>query len=555
MTTTMLAAALKNYRFASQQSAETWAAREEQRGQNVALYRNYADGIHRDFLTTEMRKMLRIRSARTGDSTHFTRNEQRAGGFEGEPFNDNYMPLVVNAVVDRLEVTSIEDTGDKAGKPAPITPPTPMSASGATSAAPMPIPAPEVETPKGAAAWAQDLLDRVRFDELQLTVHDAAVCDGESYLLIDWDNDEKEVRWTHEPAYDGEAGMLVLYPNVRERKPALAIKIWQITTDEGKEQGSYADKVRINVYHPDRIEYFIGSKDGTAFEEYQPVEQWVSKDGKPLGVPVIPFRNKARGYDQHGRSELDDAIPLQDALNRTLTSMIMASELTAFQMRVAKGFVPPAETSPGMWVVIDAADPDLLKSIDAYVLEQAELVPYIDMMRHLKSEIGAITQTPMMDAGDTMSRVYGEALKQRDTGLLGKAKRAQISFGNSWEDCLAFSHKIETAFTVEAKPPQFKAWRCRWRDAEMRNEQTLVDTAVKMLPIIGDEEFLKMMSPVTGHTESDIARILKNTANQRAARMLEMTGQGAGGNPGFDNFNGFGSNGGGATRPAMAMGA
>ena len=58
----------------------------------------------------------------------------------------------------------------------------------------------------------------------------------------------------------------------------------------------------------------------------------------PLGaVPVVNLRNSDRLLDEYGFSEIDDTIPLVDALNKSLADMMVASEFVGRPRRWATG--------------------------------------------------------------------------------------------------------------------------------------------------------------------------------------------------------------------------
>ena len=68
--------------------------------------------------------------------------------------------------------------------------------------------------------------------------------------------------------------------------------------------------------------------------------------------------------------------------------------------------------------------------------------------------------------GDSSS---GEALKQREIGMLGKLTRAQVQIGNSWEDMIYLANAQEAVFGFHV-PPAIDHLNTRWKSAEMRND-------------------------------------------------------------------------------------
>ncbi|MBK9751849.1 MAG: hypothetical protein IPO91_34495 [Chloroflexi bacterium] len=97
---------------------ETWEDEINTWGQQVALFRQYAEGDHRAKLTPEMRDMLRV-----------------SGGVLDQ-FNINYADLVIAKMGDRLTVAGIDADNDAGSK------------------------------------WAAQVLDDNRFDGLQMDVVD-----------------------------------------------------------------------------------------------------------------------------------------------------------------------------------------------------------------------------------------------------------------------------------------------------------------------------------------------------------------------------------------------
>lgn len=444
----------------------SWAGDVQEWGERVALYRQYAAGDHRARLTEAMRTMLRV-----------TDNKL-------DRFNANYCGLITQAMSDRLVVTSIQG-----------------------------------ETPE-ATEWARGIQDVNRFDTLQMDVHESVLIDGDSFVMAAWSEALMQIVWAHEPAYDGDVGMIPVYDRMR-RKLVAAVKVWW----EGNTK-------LVNFYMPEKVEKYVWQ--GTP-ETPDPrlivrddAADWTDTKGAALGVPVVHFKNRATTYAWHGESELVNAIPLQDVLNRTITSMVMTSELSAFQIRVARGFEPPSQTQPGMWLVIGKNGLEKDQVADVAVMEQAQLVPFISEAEFTIDQIGSVTQTPILSSmGGSSSS--GEALKQREVGLIGKVKRAQTRYGNSWEDAMKLSARLWDAYGV-GKAPSSPIWRTQWQDASPRNDDSIVKNAMLLRDVVGDEEVLRMVAPVYGWDENKITSILAEKDTAAAGKMNQM------GLPGFGMF-------------------
>lgn len=481
MTTSLITSALAaNHALMGSLSLTAWAADLEVRAEKVALFRQYVEGDHRANLTDEMRRSLRIVSK----------------GSMNE-FNVNHCAAIVETMANRLEVSRI----------------------GADNEA--------------AQAWVNGVLRANKFDTLQGDIHDAALRDGDTYVLVGWDNEARQVRLYHEDAYDGVSGMIAFYSE--PGRIGAAIKIWRSTTNNP------SDTVRVNVYYPDRIEKYI-SRGLTGLERHVVEGEewpaaWVDKRGQPLGVPVAHFRNRAVNYADHGLSEIENAIPIQDALNRTLYSMVYAGEMTAFQIRYAIGIQPPAGLTPGMWIKAYASDangaavePDetqvkWFQSIRLGAIEHGQLAPFIEMKSDLMRDIYDITSTPMPGGGNDSAS--GESQKQREVRLLGKVRRFQLKAGQAYEDLMEIAARIQGAYGEQ--PPTYETLTTRWRSAELRDDKLVVENAVKVADRVGDREFLRMIASVYDWSDEQIEQILADKSAEQSARMANLTA----GLPGF----------------------
>lgn len=424
-------------------ASEAWAGDQDVRGRSIERYRRYMDGEFDSQMTTEMRQLMRLRT--------------------DEEFGANYCHTVVSTMADRLRVAGIEADTD-VGK-----------------------------------EWIDDLLKRNRFDALQVNCHEAALRDGVTYLLVDYDNEAQRVRWTHEQAYDGMDGMVVVYESTRSIVPTLAVKIWKLTTH------AYADTLRFNVYHADRIERYQSLSGGTPGLIDDGPLPWTDREGQPLGVPVIPFINRQRGNGNEGLSELENVISLQNMLNRALYSMTMTAELSAFQVRWAKGFNPPNNLTPGSWIKIGSEGLTADDVAEIGTLDQGEIMPYVEQSHFIIEQIFDVSSTPYYRASSNAS---GEALKQREIGLLGKVRRAQIKFGNAWEDAAYLSHRIQDAYG-QSRPPAVETFNTAWDEAEVRNDKEAVETIMQARDLLGDELTMRKLAPVLGLTEDEIQQALE----------------------------------------------
>jgi hypothetical protein len=176
-------------------------------------------------------------------------------------------------------------------------------------------------------------------------------------------------------------------------------------------------------------------------------------------TPIIRFVNKQDNYSTIGRSEIRPAIPLQDALNRTLHSMVSASEFSAFSIKYSIGIpIDPVNVTPGGVInllVTDQNDEAILsdeaaKFLSAVKVGQFEASPmkeYIDQVIQLVKEISQVTSTPIY--GVTSSGVLsGEAMKQLEIGLVTKCHRFQRANTDAIKELVVLTQEIQNNFLV-----------------------------------------------------------------------------------------------------------
>lgn len=392
-----------------------WLVAEQQDRENgYRAYREYYEGAHDAQLTERQRRFLQIKM--------------------GEEFRANYCPIVVDALAERLKVVgfSAEDQGELLWE------------------------------------WWQ----ANRMDATQGIMHTATVRDGDAYLMVDWDETHQRPRFTFEAALCDGDGMKVVYADERN-VPMLASKRWRVKNGQG------AGMVRrLNLYYPDRIEKYISNQ--SEFEgawaryDHEVGESWplpwVDSKGQPLGVPVIHFRNKDQGYN-YGLSELADVVPLQNALNKSIIDLLAAADTTAFRIFWMVGDDPSGlSISPGSWVYTPRP-PSGENGAAVGFFPGEDLSPLISLKDSVAIEIARVTRTPVSYFQISGQRAAEGTLKQEESGLVGKAKDRQVTFGNAWEDALLLARRVWNTFGPGPALDETQIIEAMWADAETRNEK------------------------------------------------------------------------------------
>ncbi len=382
----------------------------------IVLARRYYQGDQDVYLDARMSQFLNLHSE--------------------SPFRFNVCKTVVNALRDELSVIGFDtdEATDKEGR-------------------------------KAQAEFAANVWNANRMDAMQGIVHKATLRDRETFVIVDYDDVNKRARLTHNQRFtdvgangDG-TGCWIVYENDDPNQPArAAVKQWtEIIFDEG---GQPTFQTRRTIYFPDHIEKWVYDdtwvhlvEDFAEGEDDELISQWpvpwVDKKGKPLGIPVIHFKNEDL-LPEHW-----EAIPMQDAINKWLIDVLASGDMVAFAVFVALGFYPttdgqpPAEDGsnlipiqPGSWVGSTKGPNDA--SVNK--LEGSDPTPMINAFKDLILLTAQITDTPVSRFVASAQVASSETIKEQDRPLKKKAVDRRVTLGNSWEDCMVMARKLSNFF-------------------------------------------------------------------------------------------------------------
>lgn len=448
----------------------------------VKRYRDYVAGKQDTGLNDRMRKMLNLQP--------------------DQHFNLNRCPEVVETLANRLQVTRMRA----------------IMAAGVSD--------------KVLNDWLSEVMEYNYFDALQLDTHDAALRDGDSYVMNGWDEAAQLPVLTIEPAFDGVTGMLVVQNPRDATVIEAAAKIWTeaISTTE--------DMTRINIYLPGavhKLQQVKGSitpylEDGSTDGIYP----WVNGKNQPIGVPVVQFPARGFGTTGHGKSKLKDVLPLQHGLNATMHSMVGVDLLSAFPINIMIGWNAPTTVEPGMFYEIVPTDAEgkrmkpsaevaeWLKTIKIHTIQGAVLTEFIATVKFFEQAIDQVGNIPNYRSGSTES---GEALKQREAALLGEVRRCHVSFGNAWRRVFELAVEIATVFGSKA-PTAPQRWQVDWLTGETRSrlEQAQVISAVSKY-LDGTDELIKQAGELLELSPERIDELIEQKEKSKEAGLQAMINQ------------------------------
>lgn len=240
----------------------------------------------------------------------------------------------------------------------------------------------------------------------------------------------------------------ILYSEYDPREKVAAMKYWVVD-----ETGKSDYRVRVNLYFEDRIERYIsnGKRQSLSnkIEDYELYEE-VAEDGSTVpaiedhDIGEVPLFEFSANYDMNtaqGRSDIADALPLMDAVNKTLLDMLVASEYTAAPQRWATGVEIPIDPKTGEPMKTYTSGADRLwtaPSGDARFgqFQAGELKAYTDGIETLVDHLAFITRTPQYALYKMSNFPSGESLKIVEMGLRSRVSDHQDEFGRAWSDVI-----------------------------------------------------------------------------------------------------------------------
>ena len=309
--------------------------------------------------------------------------------------------------------------------------------------------------------WAEDVWEANEMEAKQDDVHENVLVDGEYFVLVSWSEEKGMAEWTPTRAYtspevggDGY-GCRMVYTQNDVNQPALyAIKRWSETDARG-----HIVEYK-TVYYADRIEKYF--RDGTLEWLRRPSPDgewptpWVDENGEPLGIPVIHFTNKSE------ESEIEDVLAIQDAVNKSAIDTLISSDLTAFRIYIALGWIPTTDGQPpkedgSNWASIE---PGKLygttrnkSEADFKAIEPPEET--VNGLSTLTQQFiiwGALTTgTPVNRVITTKLIASDETLKQQEKPLENKVALRRALFGSKWKSCMNLSRKLHNLYSDEGE--------------------------------------------------------------------------------------------------------
>lgn len=307
-------------------------------------------------------------------------------------FTENWCAVVVNSVLDRLEIRD------------------------------MPVSDNEQQTT--ALQQLRELSGLIDEEDM---IHEDLCVTGEAFVMVWFAEDGMIEAYRNDPR-----NCYMHYDMDNPRRGRWGAKWWM--TDE--------KRIRLNLYYPDRFEYYIANREfmpgelatDKAFEPYQ--EEGENLVANDYGIiPMFHFRANRR----KPKSQLDSVIEPQDMLNKLLADMMISSEFAAYQQRyvISQSGVEGLKNQPfGIWDLPGSDGEGQPTSAGQF--SATPLANYLEAINKIAADIGIITSTPRHFFFDQGGQLSGEALIAMESPLNKKISRIIRAVAPTWRDIGSF---------------------------------------------------------------------------------------------------------------------
>jgi hypothetical protein len=395
-----------------------------------------------------------------------------------DAFADNWCQLIVDSSVERLEVVGFQ-----------------------------------VDGAQSSEAW--DLWQANGLDVASVVAHTEAGKVGRCYLLVDPTGDVPRITVEH-----ASEVYLATDPGDRRRRLA-ALKYWRDAID---------GYVYATLYLPEVVLRFESEGPVDGSESFE----WVARSDangpelvNRLGVvPVIELANKP-GLRGVPHSDLEPAIPLQDAINKLCSDLIIASEYGAFPQRVITGWEVPKDPDTGEPLVPGAERAAALKAalsrawsfgdpqVAVTSLPAADLRNFTVALELFVQHLAAQTRTPPHYLLGQVVNASGDALSVAEAGLVAKCRAKIRFFSDPWEEALAL------AMTAAGTPTEPAECQSMWADPERQTQAQHTDAATKKKALGVPLEVIWLE---LGYTPAQIERMLELVGSPAELELEQAAG-------------------------------
>jgi hypothetical protein len=462
-------------------------ARQEEAAKHLQLLRDYYDGEQPTMLTARQQEYL---------GPLLTDSERK--------FAHNIVKPVVDLINDRLSINGFTVNGQDAGDQKTA----------------------EEDDPAAQTAalfwqWWKDW----RMDAQQDRLYKRTLRDGYSYVMVDYDAENERPRATLHKLDDGTEGI------VYHRDPSDVNRVLFATRyfwDFDPLNPATPGTERKTVYLPHEIrKYKRGNGNWEAVMDEEDKEwpiPWRDRNGKPLGVTVFEFQDPDEGV-------VDDLISLQNGLNKSWLDLFAAADNAGFPIlaseyeRQQNPQVGPDDTDLDDDDEMIIAPGRMLEIFGGHIkrIEGANLEHLINVIWTVVSAVALVSRMPQHEFKPIGTTQFpsGEALTQAETGLVSKAEKRFLMYGQAWVDVMMMARRLEDTFgkrLPELKPINVAT---KWRDANTRMRKVEAEVAGmhKALGVPDDAVWAQ-----AGYSPEQIAHFREEERRNQATKIATIAG-------------------------------
>lgn len=301
-------------------------------------------------------------------------------------FSENWCATVVDSLTDRLDLRGL--TTDGAGQE------------------------------QLDALWTAEQL-AMQSDDV---AEDVAVT-GESYVIVGRDADGGVSVIHNDPRV-----CCVFYDDADPRRKAFAAK-WYVAAD-----AVGTSRRHMTLYYEDRFEHYTSN---VAADHVSDASAFVMDDGSPEmredsgQIPV--FHVQVRTRRQYG--QMQNALRIQDALNKTVADMMVTAEYGAFRQRyvISQADVSDLRNAPNEIWKIPAGDSES-EGTKVGQFEASDLENYLKVIDHFANAMARVTRTPAHFFFAVGAGVSGDALIAAESPLAKNAAKYKERLDAFWSE-------------------------------------------------------------------------------------------------------------------------
>lgn len=329
--------------------------------------------------------------------------------------------------------------------------------------------------------------------------HLAALVCGESFVIVGLDGSKNVEAYYNDPRL-----CWIAYDEDRPKVKRFAAKWWVNESTK---------KRHLNLYYADRTEYWVSRNeannvqkaDGTSFDLSETLPNTTGV------IPVFQLRRERRGI----KSEITDAIDIQNAINKLFADMMIGSEFATIRQRYIVSNADNLESvlrGVSSTYLLPAGDKDS-EPTQVGEFESADIERVTKAMDKLVNDLATITRTPrhyfFKQGGDPS----GEALIAMEAPLVKKASAYIERWQSGWSEIAAYMLQLSG---VSIQPSAIKPIFDNPETVQPRTRAEIREIEVRTgLPL------QTVLAREGGWTEQDIKDMEAEQAKERTARAEE----------------------------------